>query len=188
MNSLETLAKEIQLEMPQAKLTVDRPESESGIWYLDVNHGDHSVTIRWKPEKPFGVSTPSSIGYGERAHEVYSDRLSAAQRVLQLLHSGQKTSGTRTVTLKDVRPARGMTQEDLAKKLRMEQGSLSKFEKRRNVQINTLARVINALGGRLEIYARFPDESFRVVMPAEKRKGHRKKSTTKTPRAKAVGK
>jgi DNA-binding Xre family transcriptional regulator len=176
MNSLETLAKEIQLEIPAAKIDIDKPQANSGIWYMDVTLNDHSVTISWQPDRLFGLATPESVVYGEKAHELYSERLSAAQRVLQLLRSGQKTSGTRIVKFKDMRPARGVTQQTLAKKLRMEQGSLSKFEKRKNVQIRTLRKVIDALGGELEIYARFPDESFRVILPEEKKQRKRKAS------------
>ena len=165
MNSLEILAKQIQLEIPRAEVVLDRPASGSGIWHLDVNAGDRAVVVIWKPKKYFGVSTPSSIAYGEMSHESYKDRLSTIQRVVQLLKSGQKTTGTRTVALKKVRQARKVSQQELAQSLQMKQGSISKFENRQDFQLSTLRKVMTELGGKLEIYVRFPDESFRIALP-----------------------
>ena len=170
MNSLEILAKQIQLEIPQAEIMFDRPESDSGIWHLDVNAGDRAVVVTWKPQKPFGVSTSPSVAYGEMSHESYGDRLSTVQRVVQLLKSGGKTTGTRTAALKNVRQARKVSQQELARKLQVEQGSISKFENRQDFQLSTLRKVMNELGGKLEIYVRFPDESFRIALPEPPRK------------------
>ncbi len=165
MNSMEILAKQIQLEIPQAVLMVDRPESDSGIWHLDVHARDRAVVVTWKPQKPFGVSTPSSVPYGEMSHESYGDRLSTVQRVVQLLKSGRKTTGTRTAALKNVRKARRVSQQELAHRLQVEQGSISKFENRQDFQLSTLRKVMKELGGKLEVYVRFPDESFRIALP-----------------------
>lgn len=56
-------------------------------------------------------------------------------------------------TLSEVRRAVGLTQKQLAETLRMEQGDLSKLERRQNLHLATLTRFIEATGGRLRITA-----------------------------------
>ncbi len=169
MNSLEILAKELELEIPDAQIALDKPLVPSGTWYLDINRGDRNVVVAWRPEKPFGISTPDSVEYGEGSHEVWIERLMAANRVLELLRSGAKTSATRHAVLGDVRRARKVSQSELAKKLQIEQGAISKFENRRDVQVGTIFKVIDTLGGKFEMYAHFPDESFRIIPPGSPR-------------------
>ena len=55
--------------------------------------------------------------------------------------------------LAEIRKAVGMTQEELASALGIRQPSLSKLEGQDDMQISTLRRLIEALGGTLEIIA-----------------------------------
>ena len=58
-----------------------------------------------------------------------------------------------------LREARQITQAHLAEILGVKQSSISKMESRADIHVSTLARVIEAMGGELEIRARFPDGS-----------------------------
>lgn len=64
---------------------------------------------------------------------------------------------TKQATLSEVRRAVGLTQKQLAETLGIEQGDLSKLERRQNLHLATLTRFIEATGGRLRIVAVYGD-------------------------------
>ena len=69
--------------------------------------------------------------------------------------------------LHELREARQLTQAHLAELLGVKQASISKMESRTDMYIGTLARVIEAMGGELEICARFPDGTVRITKFSE---------------------
>jgi len=64
--------------------------------------------------------------------------------------------------LQELRLARGLSQEALAATLKIRQASVSKLERRADMYISTLRSHIRAMGGELEIVARFPDGEVRI--------------------------
>ena len=64
--------------------------------------------------------------------------------------------------LAEIRKSVGLTQEELAEKLGITQPSLSKLENQDDMQIGTLRRLVEALGGQLEIIARLPRGEIRI--------------------------
>ena len=56
-------------------------------------------------------------------------------------------------SLTQVRQAVGLTQKQLAESLGMDQGDVSRLERRQNLHLATLARFIEATGGRLRVIA-----------------------------------
>jgi transcriptional regulator with XRE-family HTH domain len=64
--------------------------------------------------------------------------------------------------LNELRAARKLTQEKLAENLHVKQAAVSKLERRTDMYVSTLREFINAMGGELEITARFPDGSVRI--------------------------
>jgi predicted transcriptional regulator/DNA-binding XRE family transcriptional regulator len=62
-------------------------------------------------------------------------------------------------SLRKLRELAGMTQTDLAKRLKIGQASVSKIEHRGDVQISSLQRYVEALGARLRIEAAFSASS-----------------------------
>ena len=56
-----------------------------------------------------------------------------------------------TVRIQQARETLGVSQEELAGRLHMSQPALSRFERRPDVRLSTLARYAEALEGRLEI-------------------------------------
>ena len=68
----------------------------------------------------------------------------------------------REMPLQELRQARKMSQEEMAKNLHTRQSNVSRIEKRADMYISTLRSVIKAMGGDLEIVARFPDGSVRI--------------------------
>ncbi len=59
--------------------------------------------------------------------------------------------------LAELRQARHLSQEQLAAELDVRQPAIAKIEKKADMYISTLRRFIVAMGGELEIRARFPD-------------------------------
>ncbi|HEV3050670.1 MAG TPA: helix-turn-helix domain-containing protein, partial [Longimicrobium sp.] len=68
----------------------------------------------------------------------------------------------REMPLFGVREARALTQEELAAAMGTTQASVSKLERRSDVYLSSAWRYVQAMGGELEIIARFPDTSFRL--------------------------
>jgi len=63
------------------------------------------------------------------------------------------------MTLEELRKARSLSQEEIAATLAVGQPAVAKLEKRTDMHVSNLRRYIEALGGTLEITARFPDAS-----------------------------
>ena len=65
-------------------------------------------------------------------------------------------------SLKQIREDRGVSQKQLADRLDVTQGNISKLEKQTDIKIPTLRKYIEALDGKLEIVADLPEGSYRV--------------------------
>jgi DNA-binding XRE family transcriptional regulator len=65
--------------------------------------------------------------------------------------------------LNELRNARGLTQEMLAEALKIQQPAIAKMEKRTDMYISTLRSHIRAMGGELEITAKFPDGVVKIA-------------------------
>lgn len=66
------------------------------------------------------------------------------------------------MTLEELRKARSLSQEEVAEALSVGQPAVAKLEKRTDMHVGNLRRYIEALGGKLEITARF--DKTRVVI------------------------
>jgi predicted transcriptional regulator len=64
--------------------------------------------------------------------------------------------------LAEVRRALKLSQEEIAQTLQVGQGSVAKIEKRTDMYVSTLRRFIEAMGGELEIVARFPHHTVKI--------------------------
>lgn len=64
--------------------------------------------------------------------------------------------------LQQLRNAREMTQTRMAELLDMDQPNISKLEKRTDMYLSTLRSYIEAMGGKLEVRAVFPDGEVKV--------------------------
>ena len=63
------------------------------------------------------------------------------------------------MALQQLRQARKLTQQKLAKSLRIGQEGVSKLEKRSDLLISTLRDYVEAMGGKLSLVAKFPDRA-----------------------------
>lgn len=65
--------------------------------------------------------------------------------------------------LDELRQARGLSQRMLAEILHVQQPAIAKMEKRTDMYLSTLRSHIEAMGGELEVVARFPDGAVKVT-------------------------
>ena len=68
-----------------------------------------------------------------------------------------------SMLLGEVRKQLGLTQTSIAKAMGVSQSALSQIESQDDVQLSTLRRLVKALGGELDIIARFGDRSIALV-------------------------
>lgn len=71
------------------------------------------------------------------------------------------------MALGELRRARELTQAELAGELGKGQAAVSRMERRADVYVSTLRRYVEALGGTLEIVARFPDGAVKISQFAD---------------------
>lgn len=64
--------------------------------------------------------------------------------------------------LYELRQARQLSQEQLARELHVKQANVSKIEHRTDVYISTLRSYVEAMGGELEITAKFPQGTVKI--------------------------
>ena len=74
------------------------------------------------------------------------------------------------MALDELREARRLTQEQLAQTLKVNQSAISKLERRADMYVSTLQRMIEAMGGSLEIRANFPEGSVLINQFSENSK------------------
>jgi transcriptional regulator with XRE-family HTH domain len=73
--------------------------------------------------------------------------------------------------LQELRRARQLSQEQLAEELGATQPEISKIEHRTDMYVSTLRRFVEAMGGELEIIARFPDGTVEITQFHELEQG-----------------
>lgn len=65
--------------------------------------------------------------------------------------------------LQELRHAKELSQARLAEALHVNQAAISKLERRTDMYISTLRSYIKAMGGELEVIAKFPDGQVRIT-------------------------
>ncbi len=68
----------------------------------------------------------------------------------------------RVMALYQLREARSLTQVNLAKVLNVNQGAVSRMEKRTDMYVSTLRNFIQAMGGQLQVKAVFPEGEVEI--------------------------
>lgn len=161
MNSIELLQQALKGQLPQVRLELDPPEDPKASWFLDAQLGEHKVIIEWRPRRGFGLGSPSDE-YGSGPDEIHEDLGEALARVVHVLKTGERTQEP-TYPLKQLREGRGVTQAVVATSMGIQQPSVSKIEKQDDWSLSTLQRFVEALGGELEVRARFPGNEVREI-------------------------
>ncbi|MCD4726303.1 MAG: helix-turn-helix transcriptional regulator [Pirellulales bacterium] len=64
--------------------------------------------------------------------------------------------------LSEIREMMGKSQQQVAKAIGIKQPSLSKLERQSDMQVSTLRKIVKALGGELDVIARFPNRAVKI--------------------------
>lgn len=87
---------------------------------------------------------------------------------LKLSPKAQKQAEKKTaqmlqaMPLQELRLLRQISQEHLAELLEVKQANISRLEKRTDMYVSTLRNYIEAIGGKLDIVARFPEGEVHI--------------------------
>ncbi len=160
MNSLKALREHILRVHPGVITDLASPVHPEGFWSLDVDLADKHLSVQWSTATGFGISSASKENFAEGPDEVFPSLELAKGRVDKLLGTIERTSPPIGVALARLRERRGLTQQGLAQKLGIRQATISGLERRGDVQLSTLRRVVEGLGGVLEVYGSFPDAKY----------------------------
>jgi DNA-binding transcriptional regulator YiaG len=96
------------------------------------------------------------------------DTLRAGMTPAQKKALALKTEALRAdMTLAELRQARQLTQQTLSDTLNVGQAAVAKMEKRTDMYVGNLRRFVEAMGGELDVVARFPEGSVKISNFAE---------------------
>ena len=95
------------------------------------------------------------------AHKWKDIRKQLSPEAEQRIQQGVKEAAA-VMTLHQLREARSLTQVNLARVLEINQGAVSKMEKRTDMYVSTLRNFIQAMGGQLQVKAIFPEGEIQI--------------------------
>src|SRR5215813_9894474 len=97
---------------------------------------------------------------GHRPFDELRRRMAPERRARNAAATGEMLA---EMALHELRQARERSQEELARSLKVGQPAVAKLERRTDMYVSNLRRYVEALGGSLEITARFADASVTIT-------------------------
>jgi DNA-binding XRE family transcriptional regulator len=163
MEHVEEIAREIEKRISGARTRIERGASPRGPVWIDVTNGRFGAAIEWRQGMGFGLTSLPSESLGEAADETYDSATELIDRVEELLSGRSRTRPPEEALLRGLREHRRVSQEALAQLLGVSQPNISRLERRVDMNIRTLRAVVEAIGGHLEIVARFGNDAVRIT-------------------------
>lgn len=156
-----SFVEELRTAFPEANVSLEKGGQQGLAWWITGEFGDRIVELEWKSGQGYRLYDPYSNGYGEGPIEVFRNTSIAAKRMAQFLRMEcPQVVGS---WLRNLRELRGVSQEALGERLGILQAAVSKIERREVVKLSSLKSITQALGGRLEIRACFPDCELSLI-------------------------
>ena len=170
MNNFQRLVAELEkfsIADSGVELEICRPLRPDGIWEASLNAANgYAVVAQWKQHRGFGLVAGLEFEPFGGVHEIYATWEVTADRMIALWNAREATKPDLPVPIADLRKQRGQLQKDVAAQLGITKGGLAQIEASANegkVQVDTLSKLVAAMGGRLVISAAFPDGTERKV-------------------------
>ena len=101
--------------------------------------------------------TDAEWAQAEAAHERFKALLETKPRAKARYDAVLAEINSRQATLRRLREARALTQSTVAELLDMDQSEVSRLERRSDMLLSTLRRVVQATGGEMHIVVSYPD-------------------------------
>jgi DNA-binding XRE family transcriptional regulator len=161
MSPIDRLSKKLKSHFADAHIKTRKTDDPNGFRFLNMQAGDLEVAVEWKADFGFGISafdrtsTPLD-GLFDAPSERCATVEAAFHRVASLILD-QRSTRPRAAKISEIRQERGISQEQLSEQLKVKQATYSKLERREDVKVSSLRKVIEAMGGKLSIQAVFPD-------------------------------
>jgi DNA-binding XRE family transcriptional regulator len=167
---IDKLSRLLRKRIPRIAITVDAPSTPRGDWFVDTTVGKQSFVIELRPSLGFGLSSTPADGIGEGPEELFDDEAAVVQRVAELVRRKGRTAPQRVRLLQELRQRMQISQVAVAERLKVRQPTISKIERREDMNLSTLRRYVRALGGELHVTARFPDITVEIGVESRSRK------------------
>ena len=97
-------------------------------------------------------------------HRPFRELTRGFSRTRKARVAGKAAALETALALHELRKQRAVSQEELAGRLAVQQPAVAKLERRADMYVSNLRRYIEALGGTLEITARFPDGAVTIAV------------------------
>jgi transcriptional regulator with XRE-family HTH domain len=163
MKPIEQLRNYVKTKHPEAAMTVTPPLIQEGVWFIEIICGNQRLIIQWSFATGFGICSLPSESYGESPDETYKSLKVVQRRITELLTSNERATPPIGVLLSRLREQRGYTQELLASKLGVSQATISGIERRSDIQLSTLRKIVEVLGWSLKISDPLSDTIYRLA-------------------------
>jgi DNA-binding transcriptional regulator YiaG len=159
------LATELLGRVPGVEVKITSPSGRGTVWWIDASARGHNVVVEWSPDDGFGLSATDGNDYNTAASETFADADAAVARVVEVLRSRSRVPARQEMYLQRLRERREISQDTLADLMQVSQATVSKTERREDMLISTLRTFIEALGGHLQLLAKFPSETIELSLP-----------------------
>ena len=148
-------------------LEVSKPLHSTGHWHVTLQGADgYTAEAEWRQHRGFGLVAGFEFEPFSGVDEIYTTWQQAYDRLVVLWATREETSANRPVPVAELRKLRGRLQKDIAAQMGITKGGLSQIEAsvdQGKVQVDTLSKLLAALGGRLVLSATFPDGTERKL-------------------------
>ena len=171
--AIEKFVDLMRRECPEARVAIDVPRDPKGEWMIDVSQGRFRTSVAWRSARGFGIFTAPDQGIGDRPDELYKRPDDACARVVQLIRRGRPGPPSAFMMLKELRQLMHTSQVDLAQTMQKDQAFISRLEGRDDMLLSSLIQFIEAMGGQLELRARFENWEARIDPASVARSGSR---------------
>ena len=94
-----------------------------------------------------------------KSYNILREKMSPERRALSEERANKIIAA---MSLAQLRKLKGLSQDQLAEILAIKQANISRLEKRTDIYISTLRKYVEAMGGHLELIARFPDGKIMI--------------------------
>lgn len=151
-------------------LTADEQESVAHVVDLLEARGVTLDSPYSSPDQRLATSTDAGIAdRASRSREIpdmarkFSELRAKMSPESRARVAARTQAALKEMPLNELRRARDLTQVSLAKAMGTSQGEVSKIEQRADLYVSTLRNYLEAMGGELEIVARFPDGAVKIM-------------------------
>jgi DNA-binding XRE family transcriptional regulator len=161
-NASETFSKLVALLCPQASIEIEDGGEKTGNVWFDIEQDQIRVTAEWRPGLGIGIYHPEANAYGTSPQEVFPDVAMAGRRVRQLLEAKDSKP------LRMIRDLLELSQEEVADKLQVKQAAVSRLEARKDPKLQSIINAVKAMGGDIEVRARFKGGEFPILLTEQR--------------------